>query len=176
MTKRILTLALALSVLPLTALAQDANNAGPPGPTPEQRQAMQQTFQQMEQLHQQMRTQMLSTVSQVHLRAIASEIGYLAISANPDPQATAKRIDAILSPGERSRIISEHQNFMSQMMQLHQQMRSQMPTDRPMPEHPMMSGPMAQTEMRDAGWILLHALPPHGPEGMGHMWNKGAAP
>jgi hypothetical protein len=106
----------------------------------------------------------------VHRRAIAAEIGELAVSANPDAQATAKRIDSILSPGERSRIISAHEQYRNQAEQMHQQIMSQLKTQFPnMPErhhndqdHKMPN----QMMMRDAGWIVLHSLPPHHEMGM----------
>ncbi|HEV3092140.1 MAG TPA: hypothetical protein VGX91_11945 [Candidatus Cybelea sp.] len=177
MNRGIFALAFALSVLPLTALAADSNAAPP---TDQQRQAMHQTLerfaQQEEQLHQQMRSQILASLSPVHRRAVAAEIGNLAVSENPDPDATAKRIDAILGGGERQRIIEAHQAFANQSRQLHdqlkQQMESMMPAGGPPHEHPPMDASMRE-RMNDAGWIVLHALPPHddmhGP--MDHIWH-----
>ncbi len=177
MSKSFLALAFALSLIPAGALAQ--TTGAPPAPSDAQRQAMWQTLQpfvqQEEQLHQQMRGQILSSLTPVHRRAIAAEIGDLAVSANPDPEGTAKRIDALLSPGERQRIIQAHQAFATQSRQLHDQMKAQlqqtMPAGHaPMGDHPMMGGGM-QGRMNDAGWIVLHSLPPHasGMMGMGHM-------
>jgi len=175
MSKSFFALAFALSLIPAGALAQDAS--APPAPSDAQRQQMRQTMQsfvqQEEQLHGQMRGQILSTLTPVHRRAIAAEIGELAISANPDPEATAKRIDSILSPGERSRIVAAHQAFATQSRALHEQMKAQiqqmMPAGHPgMGDHPMM-GETMQRQMSDAGWIVLHALPPHSSGMMGHM-------
>ncbi len=177
MSKSILALAFALSLIPAGAFAQ--TTGAPPAPSDAQQQTMWQTLQpfiqQEEQLHQQMRAQILSSLTPVHRRAIAAEIGDLAVSANPDPDGTAKRIDAILSPGERQRIIQAHQTFATQSRQLHEQMKAQlqqmMPTGRPpMGDHPMMGEGM-QDRMNDAGWIVLHSLPQHasGMMGMGHM-------
>jgi hypothetical protein len=184
MTKGIFALALALSVLPITALAQDANASQ--APTDAQRQAMHQTMerfaQQAEQLHEQMRAQILAILTPVHRRAVAAEVGNLVISPNPDVDATVKRIDAILSPGEQQRIIQAHAAFFAAAKQLHAQLKAQMQSEMPaghpsMPAHPMndqMKGQMEQ-RMHDAGWIVLHALPPHAAmegmrEMMGHMW------
>ena len=81
MNRSLLALALALGVTPVAALAQDTNA---PAPTAEQRQAMQQTFQQFAQqegqLHEQMRTQILSALTPVHRRAVGATIGNLAIA------------------------------------------------------------------------------------------------
>jgi hypothetical protein len=184
MSKNLLALAFALSLIPAAVLAQDA---GTQAPSDAQRQAMRQTFQQFAQqegqLHEQLRSQILSNLTPVHRRAIAAEVGNLVVSANPDPAVTAKRIDTILSPGERERIIQAHQAFATQSMQLHQQMKAQMqqmmPAGHPpMGDHPKMMGQAMQQQMNDAGWIVLHALPPH--EGMmgmmGHMMDRPEGP
>jgi hypothetical protein len=171
MKKSILALAFAVSALPLAALAQDTN--APAAPTPEQRQAMRQTFerfaQQEGQLHQQMRSQILSSLSQVHLRAVAATIGQLAISADPDTQAAAKRIDQMLSPAERQRIMTAHETFRTQSRQLHDQMRTAMQSEMPAGHAPMgPNGQMMQHPPLDAGTILLMALTPHPMMGMMH--------
>ena len=167
MNRTFLALALALSVLPVAALAQDAN--APAAPTDAQRQAMHQSMerfmQQGEQLHQQMRAQMLSAVSPAHLRAIGATIGELAITPNPDMQAAAKRIDMILSSGERQRIVALHSSFRVQMRQLHEQMRTEMQNEMPANHSSMMDGPkngmMMQQMASDAGTVVLMALSPH---------------
>jgi hypothetical protein len=169
MSKRLLALAFALSLIPIAAAAQDTS--APSAPSDAQRQALRQTFeqfgQQEEQLREQLRGQILSGLTPVHRRAIAAEIGDLAVAENPDPAATAKRIDMILSPGERQRIIQAHQAFATQTHTLYDQARAQilqmMPAGHsPMGDHRMMGQGMPQ-EMNDAGWIVLHALPPHAP-------------
>jgi hypothetical protein len=178
MNKHFFALALALSVLPISAVAQTANSAPAGAPTQDQRQQMKQFFeqfkQQEEQLHQQLRSQVLSDMTPVHRRAIGAEIGELAVSPNPDPQATAKRIDMILSPGERSRIISAHEQYRNQAEQLHQQAMSQFKSQYPNMadrHHDDQDHGKTQNQMmmRDAGWIVLHSLPPHHDMGMpGH--------
>src|SRR5579871_211739 len=149
MNKSFLALALALSVLPTAAFAQDANAPAPPSDA--QRQAMHQTFekygQQFEQIRQQMRGQILSEISPVHLRAIGATIGDLAIAPNPDNQAAAKRIDLILSGGERSRIMSSIASFHAQLRQLHEQMRSEMQSQMPAGHAPMNGEPKSGTMM-----------------------------
>ena len=183
MSKSLFALALALSLVPAAALAQDTNSTQPP--TDAQRQAMHQMFEQFaqseHQLHDQLRSQILSGLTPVHRRAIAAEIGNLVTSPNPDMDAAAKQIDTILSPGERARILQAHTAYESQVHQLHEQMKSQMQSEMP-DSHPStrdhtMSAAM-QTQMRDPGWILLRALPPHeqGNMGMGDHGGMGAPP
>ena len=170
MNRSILTLALALSVLPTAALAQD--NGVPPALNDQQRQAMHQTFerfgQQEEQLHQQFRYQVLSTLSPVHRRAVAATIGELAIEPNPDIQAAAKRLDQILSGAEQSRILAAHQAYKQQSQQLHEQMRTELQSELPAGQSPM-NRPQNATRQHfnpDAGTIVLMTLSPH-PMGMG---------
>jgi hypothetical protein len=166
MNKSFIALALALSVTPIAALAQDSNASAP---TADQRQAMRQTFQQFAaqeaQLHQQMRWQMLSALTPVHRRAVGATIGDLAIEPTPDLQAAAKRIDAVLSPGERQRIIAAHATFATQSRQLHEQMRTQMQSEMPAGAPDMMKhGPGGGTwgnRQLDAGTLLLMGLAPH---------------
>lgn len=164
MNKGILALALAFGVLPIGALAQNSN-AAPPSDA--QRQAMRQTFeqfaQQKRQLHEQMRYQILSSLSVVHRRAIAAEIGNLAISPNPDIQSAVRRIDALLSSGERARIMSAHEAYKTQSHQLHEQMMSAMQSQMPghqMPQHHDMHAEQSMHQ-NDAGYILLRALTMH---------------
>lgn len=172
MNRTLMALALTLSVLPVAALAQDANAPAPP--TDAQRQAMHQTFeqfrQQADQLHQQMRLQILGSMSSLHLREIGATMGQLAISPNPDMQSAARQIDRILSPGERQRILAIHTSFSTQMRQLHDQLRSQIQSEMPAgTNHPMMDRPKNGTMhgmMSDAGSVLLMALNPHSMMGM----------
>jgi hypothetical protein len=178
MSKSFFALALTLSLIPAVALAQDTNATQQP--TDAQRQAMHQMFEQFaqseRQLHDQMRSQILLGLTPVHRRAIAAEIGNLVISPNPDIDAAAKQIDAILSPGERQLIISAHTAYASQARRLHEQMKSQlqseMPNWQPRTRDHMMTAAM-QAEMRDSGLILLRALPPHERSMMG-MGDHGA--
>jgi hypothetical protein len=172
MKNSILALALALGMMPLAALAQDTN--APPAMTDQQRQAMHQTFeqfaQQETQLRQQMRSQILSSMSPAHLRGVATTIGNLAIEQNPDIRAAARRIDTMLTPGERQRVMTAHEAFRTQSRQLHEQMRADM--ERVMPAgHPDMmkqrNGSM-QHPPEDAGTIVLMALSPHPMMGMMH--------
>lgn len=165
MNKSSLALALALGVLPTAAYAQTVS---PPEPVDAQHQAMRQTFekygQQFEQLRQQMRGQILSEISPMHLRAIGATIGELAIAQNPDTQVAAKQIDRILSGGERSRIMSSVASFHAQLRQLHDQMRSEIQSEMPSGQQPTNDRPkngMMAHPPSDAGTILLMTLSPH---------------
>ena len=116
----------------------------------------------------------------VHLRAVGATIGELAIMQNPNPEAAAKRIDEILSPGERSRIMTAHQNFRTQSEALHQQMKTELQNEMPAGaghwgDHGEHKEGTMQHMNPDAGTILLMALSPH-PEMhmmMGHMLEGG---
>ncbi|MBV8654672.1 MAG: hypothetical protein JO160_01425 [Candidatus Eremiobacteraeota bacterium] len=181
----IVALSLALSLMPVAALADDQ---GPPGaPTDAQRQAMYQTFQTFhqkeEQLQRQFRAQVLGTLSPVHRSAVANVIGQLAISSNPNEQTAAAQIDALLSAGERQQIVNAHNAFRTQSKALHEQFKAAMKSE--MPDHPM--GPMGShggmmpmnhPQMQpDAGRIVLHVLGHSGEgESMHHMWGGPPPP
>jgi len=166
MNKSFFAIVLALSVLPVTALAQDTNAA--PQLTDQQKQTIRATFEryrtQEEQLHQQMRYQILSALTPVHRRELASLIGELAIEPNPDVQAAAARIDRALLSSEQQRILAAHQAFETQRRQLHEQMRTELQSELPA-GHPDWHGPQngsaAQRRQLDAGTIVLMSLTPH---------------
>jgi len=165
MNKSFFALVLALSVLPVSALAQDSN--APPQLTDQQKQTIRATFEryhaQEEQLHQQMRYQILSALTPVHRRELASLIGELAIEPNPDVQAAAARIDRALLSSEQQRILAAHQAFETQRRQLHEQMRNELQSE--LPAHPGWHGPSngspPQQRQLDAGTIVLMSLTPH---------------
>ena len=161
MNQSILALALALGVIPMSALAQDSS--APAAASDQRRQVFQQFAQQEEQLRQQMRSQILSSLTPVHRRAVGAAIGDLAIASNPDPQTAGKRLDAMLSPGERQRIIAAHSSFAAQSRQLHDSMRQQLQSTMPAgaPDHGPPGGMMPEHPQLDAGTLLLIALSPH---------------
>ena len=177
-------LSLALTMLPVAALADTTPPGAPPAPTAAQRQAMFQTFrafgQKEGQLHQQMRSQMLSSLTPAHRTAVANAIGQLAISTNPNPQTAAKQLDALLSQSERQRILSSFSSFRSQSKTLHEQlktqMRSEMPAGGPPHEHPMMQRLNHPARTLDAGTILLKVLGRTEPFEMGHHFGFMGGP
>ncbi len=170
MTRNLFSLALALSVLPIPALAQ--SSGAPPQLTDQQKQAMHATFArygaQQEQLRQQMRYDVLSALTPAHRRELASLIGQLAIEPNPDLQDAAARIDRALSSYERQRIVAAQQSFEVQRRQLRAQMRSELQSElpaRPNGDKGPGSGPPRQHPQLSTGMIVLMTLTPHPPMG-----------
>jgi hypothetical protein len=118
------------------------------------------------QIHQTERTQILNALTPAHKSLLATTVGALATSANPDFRAAANRLDSALSAGEKQAIVSAAQNARTQMRSVMQSMRAQMPAP-----------PQAMQRMRrtpDAGEILLRLAMP-GP-GMGMMRHPGMHP
>lgn len=173
-----LALALALFAFPAAAWADTSTPApappGHPAMTPAQRQAMFKTFSEFRTkeiaLHKQLRSQILGAISSAHRSAIAQAIGDLAVSASPDPAAAARRIDAVLSSGERQAITSAQNSFAGQNRALMQQMRSQMASEMPSPPpgamHPMHAGAGMSRMSNDAGTVVLMVLSHSEPMGM----------
>jgi hypothetical protein len=175
MNKGFLALALALSVLPTAALADNTTPSGAPPspPSAAQRQAMFKTMQafgqQERSLRQATRLRVLESLSALHRTAIANLIGQLAISTNPDPKVTAKQIDALLSPAEQQRIVALHADFRAQSEKLRQELRAQLQSEFPAlaeraKRHDWQGrAPNAQRSQRanDAGSLLLETLIPH---------------
>jgi hypothetical protein len=174
MHKALLALGLALSILPVAALADDTS--GPPGPPPSpptqaQRQAIEQTVhtfaQQEDRLHQQTRAQMLASITPAHRAAIANLIGQMAVSTNPQPETLARQIDTLLSQGEQQRILSADASYLQQSKALHEQMRAQVEKD--FPAMAQRAGNMhhdtvdrwSDHRANDAGSVLLRTLAPH---------------
>lgn len=167
MKNAVVALSLALTLLPVSALAQTAPTSVR-SITPAQRQAMYQQFQQFhqreEQLHQQFRAQILGMLSADQRNQAANLIGQLAVTANPDWGAAAAQLDSMLSQGQKQSILNAHNTFRAQSKALHEQMfrqmRNSMPGGPPMGEHPGWQGmeKMQQQMQPDAGMILLHVL------------------
>ncbi|HZZ00531.1 MAG TPA: hypothetical protein VFE36_13255 [Candidatus Baltobacteraceae bacterium] len=162
----IVALTLALSLIPVSAMAQ-TSPSGVRSITPAQRQAMFQQFQAFhqreEQLHQQFRSQVLGTLSGEQRTSVANLIGQLAISSNPDFNSAAAQLDSVLSQGQKQQILNAHNTFRAQSKSLHEQMMRQMRNEMPggpsMGEHSGAKGMMQHTQMQpDAGMILLHVL------------------
>ena len=187
MNRGFLALALALSVFPIAALADD-NNTPPSPPTPAQRQQLFQTFekyrQQEEQLHQQLRYQILSSLTPVHRRYVGSLIGELAVAPNPDFEGTAKRLDQVISGGEQSRILAAHQQFETQRQTLREQMKTELQSEFPQgsqhwTHHEDQNDHEHAQRQLDAGTLLLKTLSP-GHDMMGDngpmMMHGGPAP
>jgi len=67
---------------------------------------MQQANRQLQQLHQQTRTQMLTALTPAHRTLVANVIGQLAIAPNANPQAATQQLDTVLSGGEKQAIVN----------------------------------------------------------------------
>lgn len=180
MTKHFLALALALVALPVAAQADPNGSAQAPSPpTSAQRQAMSSKrrafFQKAMQMHQQLRSQIIDALSPDHRTAVADAIGQMVISASPDPAATAKQIDGLLSAGEQQRIVQLHQTFVSQSQALMQQMRQQMQSQGARAHGNWTAPPRgtAPPGADDAGNIVLRVLAQRGPMMMGMMPHHG---
>lgn len=168
-----IALALALFAAPLAASADDATSAAAVAPdrpamTPAQRQAMFKTFTSYRAkevaLHKQLRAQLLDALSPAHRTAVGNAIGALAVAASPDPAATAKQIDAVLSAAEQQSIVSASQSFAEQTRALRQQMGAELRNEMPSPPPGAPARPMRATgshphgNVTDAGALLLGML------------------
>src|SRR5579864_741195 len=156
--------AVAVIGLPVGALAGEPNAPMPAsgsgvvvqrlGLTPSQAQAMdqimQQSRQQMEQLHAQARLKVLDAITPAHRQLLAQVIGNLAISPNPDRDAAVRQLNAALSPSEAQAVLSIHAAVKQQMGQImgstHQRIQALLSSQ--------------QREQVSNG--------PHGPMGFGH--------
>ncbi len=135
-------LLLAAALAALTAAPAAAQH---PGPMTSHMSSAQ--MQQMRQMHQQLRAQLLNDLTPAHKALLAQVAGRLATSTNPDYDAAAARLDAALSPAEKTHILSAASAMRAKV-------QSMMPKD-----HPAMGG-----EHLTPGGILLMLTGGHGPE------------
>lgn len=177
MTKYVLALTVALVALPGGAFAQTGDTTTAPAPiSAAQRQALQALRQKAMQMHDQLRTQILDALSPDHRTAVANAIGSMVISPSPDPAATAKQIDGLLSPEEQQRIVAAHDAFMKQMQAMAQQFRSQFAHQGPSTAAHWTGAqhPIPMPSMNDAGNVVLMVLAHHPP--MMPMMDRGGMP
>lgn len=159
-------LAAALAAFPAApALAQNA----PAPPSPSVMQQMQKMHAQMVQMHRRFRAQILGYLTPAHKALLASVAGSLAIAANPDFEAAAKRLDAALSANEKHHIMSAASSMHAKMRSEMRSMRKNMPSPPPghmMMDHPMMGGSMmagrhdADDRVTAGGVLLMVATMP----------------
>jgi Spy/CpxP family protein refolding chaperone len=171
MKRLVLALSLALAA-PALALAQQASPAPGGGGMPgmwghghqmsdADRAKMQQNMQQMQQLHKQFRADCLAALTPAHKQLLASVIGALATSADPDEKAAAAQLDAALSDGEKNAILAAAQKAHDQMKAMMASMRpSPAPGASPKPR-PSPRATMGH-DMTDPGQILLMIAPMYG--------------
>lgn len=188
--KRLLTVLALVATTSVPVFAQEGPPPGPMGPppgaaapaspSPQQIAAMQQFRSRMEQIHLQAREQMLASLTPAHRAAVANVIGQSAVSANPNPDAVASQIDAILSQGEKNGVLSAESNARASSRSLMESMHAQMEANAPadvrarMQQRDASRGPdKNRTAERtpDAGRSLLrlaefgHGAEPPGPGG-----------
>jgi hypothetical protein len=173
-----LFLALTLAIaMPAVATAQQ--DPGPPNtPSPAMRAQMRADMQQMVKLHQQFRAQVLGALSPAHRQLLASVVGNLAVSENPDWRAAAKRIDGALSPSESSAILNAEKQMRDQVKSLMEQFRKNHPEAMARPAGPAGAGAWQHRGQRkphtpDAGEILLGLAGGRG--GMMMGWHHGGS-
>ncbi len=175
--------ALALvATVSLPALAQEAPDATTATrPSTQQMEAMQKLHEQMRQLHDQARLQMLGSLSPAHRAAIANIIGQLAIAPNPNRRAAEAQIDALLSNGEKQSVLNVEATERTNSRTMMQSMRSQFEASATPEERAKMQERDARRQARgtqnrpqitpDAGRTLLRMAAgggePGGPGGMG---------
>ncbi len=178
--------ALALvATVSLPAFAQEAPDATSARPSTQQMEAMQKLHEQMRQIHDQARLQMLGSLSPAHRAAIANIIGQLAIAPNPNRRAAAAQIDALLSNGEKQSVLTaeagERTNSRSLMESAHAQIEaSARPEERAKmqardQERASRMAAMQNRPQRtpDAGMTLLR-MAGGGPGGPGERGDMGA--
>jgi hypothetical protein len=178
--------ALALvATVSLPAFAQEAPDATSARPSTQQMEAMQKLHEQMRQLHDQARLQMLGSLSPAHRAAVANIIGQLAIAPNPNRRAAAAQIDALLSNGEKQSVLTAEAGERTNTRSLMESARAQMEASATPDERAKMQARDQQRASRmaamqnrpqrtpDAGMTLLR-IAGGGPGGPGERADMGA--
>jgi hypothetical protein len=187
--KSIALLGFALAMSPALAAAQQSptpDAAATTFPRPNFA-AMQQMHAQLEQIHKQARLQMLASLTPAHRNLLATVVGQLAISPNPDREVAARTLDAALSQGEQRSIFGVESAARTQSHSLMEASRTQFEASLTPDQRADMQTRMASHQgerfngMRpqrtpDAGMMLLdlasgeghehHGFGPGGPMGM----------
>jgi hypothetical protein len=70
------------------------------------RAAMEQSRAQLQQLRLQSRSSILAALTPAHRTMVATIVGQLALSPNPNPRAAASSLDAVLLPNEKQSILN----------------------------------------------------------------------
>jgi Spy/CpxP family protein refolding chaperone len=139
---------------------------GPPAPHmhrfPMDLQTMRKFHDQASALRTKSRAQILDALSPAHRQYVATLIGQLAVSENPDPKAAAARIDAMLSSAERNNVLAADQSYRTQMRALITQMRTQMMSQLTTDERAHMTTGMSQMMAR--GQAESNGRPPRTPD------------
>jgi hypothetical protein len=180
--RKLVSLFVLSAFLPSVALAQSPPPVGPP-PNPA---AFKQLHEKMEQIHRNLRSQVLGALTPAHRALLAHTVGDLAVAANPDPKAAAAKFDAALSASEKSAIQNAHKTAMTAMRQQMLAMRSQLHPQGPQPQHSTSMRKHHERHEPSAGEIVLmvatmgehpRGMPPFmgRPDGM-RTYQRGGAP
>ena len=160
--KKLLALFAILAAVPVISLAQVQPPPGAPpmgGPPMGQRDRgmMRQNMEQMITLHKQFRAKVLAAITPAHRNLLASLVGQLAISSNPNPGDAIAKLDAALSSGEKQAVLNAFQSFRSQERAMREAAMAKfraanpnMPSPRPMP-----SGMERERHTPNAGALLF---------------------
>ncbi len=155
-------------IVALGTIAPAISQTMPPTPNPAMRQHFEQMRRQMQQIHTSERAQILNSLMPAHKTMLATIVGQLAVSPNPDVAGAARRLDATLSPAEKQAILNASQNARTQERTLMNNFRNA--TGMGGPEHGFTErqAPPGQRQMQnDAGFLLLHLAIPGPAMGMG---------
>ena len=179
--KKLLALFAMLAVVPVISLAQAQTPMPGASMGPwHDRGMMRQDMGQMMSLHKQLRAKVLASITPAHRNLLASLVGQLAVSSNPDRRGAIAKLDAALSSREKQAVLNAFQSFRSQMRAMREaamarmrQANPDMPSPRPMP-----SDMERMHRTPDAGVLLfMLATGGPGPGMMGpHMFGRGMRP
>lgn len=116
---------------------------------------MQQVHLQMEQVRLQTRARMLAALTPAHRALVANVVGQLVTSVNPNPQAAAASLDALLAPVEKQSIVNiaaaERSNVRALMSQQRAAFESTLTADQ--------KAALAQREVKRQAFMQSHPRP-----------------
>jgi Spy/CpxP family protein refolding chaperone len=156
----LLGFALAMSPTLVAAQSSPSPDAAAPAVSHPSFAAMQQMHEQLEQIHRQARLQMLASLTPAHRTLLASVIGQLAISANPDRQVAARSLDAALSQNEQRSVLSVATNAHTQERSLMEAARTQFEASLTPEQRAAMQERMASHEAQRPAGMALAAKEP----------------
>jgi len=135
-------------------------------PSPAQQQQFDQMHAQMRQIRANERTQALNALSPQHRAMLSTMAGQLATSSNPNIDAAAARLDAILTPAEKQGVMNAVQNARAQQRSLFANMRAQSGYNGPANGRNSQGYGQRSQHFNDVGYLLLRLSMP-GPDHMG---------